>query len=277
MFGVAIGTVILPHLSTTARRDPTPTGLQPGAGLGPPAVACCSACRRHVPGCSCCAEPLMATLVYQGMQFHRPRFAHGRQQRGSLIAQWPPRYRRSCSVKVLAPAFYSRGRTRKHAGAGRDRGGADQCAAARSACSTIAVACHADRAGGAARPRAGIGGRRWPASRWPPMRWPALANAVLQVGVNCAATCLAVAWRRRLSAPARLGCVHWRDWLAACAGCWPPSCCCSGMRGRIGATGRAIHGFWLRLSWLLAAIAAGAVAYGAGLLLTGLRPRHLRF
>ena len=39
----------------------------------------------------------------------------------------------------------------------------------------------------------------------------------------------------------------------------------------------AIHGFWLRLGWLLAAIAAGAVAYGAGLLATGLRLRHLRF
>ena len=34
---------------------------------------------------------------------------------------------------------------------------------------------------------------------------------------------------------------------------------------------------WLhRLFWLMAAVAAGAAAYGAGLLLAGLRPRHLR-
>jgi putative peptidoglycan lipid II flippase len=32
----------------------------------------------------------------------------------------------------------------------------------------------------------------------------------------------------------------------------------------------------LRLLWLMAAVAAGAAAYGAGLLLAGLRPKHLR-
>jgi putative peptidoglycan lipid II flippase len=35
-------------------------------------------------------------------------------------------------------------------------------------------------------------------------------------------------------------------------------------------------GWWLRLGWLLAAVAAGGAAYAAGLVLTGLRPRHLR-
>ncbi|MCX7042496.1 MAG: polysaccharide biosynthesis C-terminal domain-containing protein, partial [Gammaproteobacteria bacterium] len=34
--------------------------------------------------------------------------------------------------------------------------------------------------------------------------------------------------------------------------------------------------WWHRLAWLLAAVAAGATAYAAGLLLAGLRPRHLR-
>ena len=34
---------------------------------------------------------------------------------------------------------------------------------------------------------------------------------------------------------------------------------------------------WLhRLFWLMVAVAAGAAAYGAGLLLAGLRPKHLR-
>jgi len=57
-------------------------------------------------------------------------------------------------------------------------------------------------------------------------------------------------------------------------GCVLMSLAVLGIRHAIG-DWNALHG-WLRLAWLLVAVAAGGTAYGAGLLLAGLRPRHLR-
>jgi putative peptidoglycan lipid II flippase len=48
-----------------------------------------------------------------------------------------------------------------------------------------------------------------------------------------------------------------------------------GLRTRVG-DWNALDGFWLRGAWLLLVIGAGALAYAATLLATGLRPRHLR-
>ncbi len=100
MFGVAIGTVILPHLSSRhAATDPEgfSRGLDWGFRLclllGLPACA----------GLILCAEPLMATL-FQYREFSE---LDTRMASWSLIAQSTavPAF---LLVKVLAPAFYSR-------------------------------------------------------------------------------------------------------------------------------------------------------------------------
>lgn len=104
MFGVAIGTVILPHLSTRhAATDPDgfSKGLDWGFRLclliGLPACA----------GLILCAEPLMATLF----QYRNFSALDAKMSSWSLIAQSTavPAF---LLVKVLAPAFYSRQDTR---------------------------------------------------------------------------------------------------------------------------------------------------------------------
>ena len=104
MFGVAIGTVILPHLSSRhAATDPEgfSKGLDWGFRLclliGLPACA----------GLILCAEPLLATLF----QYRNFTALDTRMSSWSLIAQASavPAF---LLVKVLAPAFYSRQDTR---------------------------------------------------------------------------------------------------------------------------------------------------------------------
>ncbi|CAN7173673.1 murein biosynthesis integral membrane protein MurJ [Pseudoxanthomonas sp. LjRoot168] len=104
MFGVAIGTVILPHLSSRhAATDPDgySKGLDWGFRLclmiGLPACA----------GLILCAEPLMSTLF----QYRNFTAMDARMSSWSLIAQSTavPAF---LLVKVLAPAFYSRQDTR---------------------------------------------------------------------------------------------------------------------------------------------------------------------
>ena len=104
MFGVAIGTVILPHLSSRhAATDPNgfSKGLDWGFRLclliGLPACA----------GLILCAEPLLATLF----QYRNFSALDARMSSWSLIAQSTavPAF---LLVKVLAPAFYSRQDTR---------------------------------------------------------------------------------------------------------------------------------------------------------------------
>jgi len=104
MFGVAIGTVILPHLSSRhAATDPEgySKGLDWGFRLclmiGLPACT----------GLILCAEPLMATLF----QYRNFTALDTRMSSWSLIAQSTavPAF---LLVKVLAPAFYSRQDTR---------------------------------------------------------------------------------------------------------------------------------------------------------------------
>ena len=104
MFGVAIGTVILPHLSTRhAATDPDgfSKGLDWGFRLclliGLPACA----------GLILCAEPLMATLF----QYRNFSPLDAKMSSWSLIAQSTavPAF---LLVKVLAPAFYARQDTR---------------------------------------------------------------------------------------------------------------------------------------------------------------------
>ena len=104
MFGVAIGTVILPHLSSRhAATDPDgfSKGLDWGFRLclliGLPACA----------GLILCAEPLMATLF----QYRNFSAMDAKMSSLSLIAQSTavPAF---LLVKVLAPAFYARQDTR---------------------------------------------------------------------------------------------------------------------------------------------------------------------
>ncbi len=104
MFGVAIGTVILPHLSSRhAATDPE--GFSKGLDWG---FRLCLLI--GVPACIglvLCAGPLMATLF----QYHNFTAFHAQMSSWSLMAQSTavPAF---LLVKVLAPAFYSRQDTR---------------------------------------------------------------------------------------------------------------------------------------------------------------------
>ncbi len=104
MFGVAIGTVILPHLSSRhAATDPE--GFSKGLDWG---FRLCLLI--GVPACIglvLCAGPLMATLF----QYNKFTAFHAQMSSWSLMAQSTavPAF---LLVKVLAPAFYSRQDTR---------------------------------------------------------------------------------------------------------------------------------------------------------------------
>ena len=237
MFGVEIGTVILPHLSrrhADTDRDGYSQALDWGLRLatlvGVPAAL----------GLALLAGPLVATLYFHG-EF---TLLDTRMVSLSVIAM-------SAGVapfmisKVLLPAFYSRQDTRTPMRA------AIQTVVLNIVLTFLLVAplWHAGYLGAhagiaAATALAGLANTvlLWRALRrqglYHPL--PGWRRLLLQIALGCLLMSLAV-----------LGLRQWvGDWTVLA---WP----------------------W-RLAWLLAAVAVGAAAYAAGLFASGLRPRHLR-
>lgn len=239
LFGVAIGTVILPHLSrrhaasdTTGYSQALDWGLRLSLLLGVPAAL----------GLLLLAVPV-SSVVYEGMEFT----ARDSRMVAISLAAMSLAIPAFMLSKVLSPAFYARQDSKT------------------------------------------------------PMRaaiWTVLLNVVLTIaftaplwyykvegahgGIALATSLAGIAnavllWRYlRRDGLLQLQPGWGLFLLRLAAACALLTAAVLGMRGWMGEWA-AIQGFWLRLGWLMAAIAAGAVAYGAGLLLTGLRPRHLRF
>lgn len=239
LFGVAIGTVILPHLSrrhaasdTAGYSQALDWGLRLSLLLGVPAAL----------GLLLLAVPV-SSVVYEGMEFT----AHDSRMVAISVAAMSVAIPAFMLSKVLSPAFYAR---------------QDSKTPMRAAIWTVLLNVVLTIAFTAPlwyyRVEGAHGGIALATSL------AGIANAVLL-------------WRYlRRDGLLQLQ-PGWGAFLARlAAACALLTAAVLGMRGWMGEW-TAIHGFWLRLSWLLAAIAAGAVAYGAGLLLTGLRPRHLRF
>jgi len=238
LFGVAIGTVILPHLSRRhAAGDPggyaaaLDWGLRLALLSGVPAAL----------GLLLLAEPL-TSVVYQGGEFT----AHDTRMAAASLAAMAVGVPAFMLSKVLAPAFYACQDTKTPMRAAI-------ITVFANVAMTIAITtplwfyrvpgAHAGIA--LATALAGV------LHAW--LLWRALRRAgflqpqpgwwrfALRLSVSCAvmtAVVLAVRW-----------------WV----GDWTE-----------------IAGIWLRVAWLLAAIAAGALAYVAALFATGLRPRDLR-
>ena len=237
MFGVAIGTVILPHLSrrhadtdAAGYSHALDWGLRLTTLVGVPAAL----------GLALLAEPLSSTLFYRGaFTLHDTRMV------AISVTAMSVGVLPFMLTKVLLPAFYARQDTRTPM---------------RAAIQTVffnigltillvtplwklgVVAAHAGIA--LATALAGIvnAALLWRSLRQaglykPEAGWRKLA---IQIGLGCILMSLAV-----LAIRHAVG-----DW--------------NELR-------------WLqRLAWLLVAVAAGAAAYGIGLLVAGLRPKHLR-
>ena len=257
MFGVAIGTVILPHLSSRHASD-DPEGFSRGLDWG--FRLCVLVGVPATLGLVLCAGPLVATLFQYG-QFTP---ADARMSALSLVTQSlaVPAF---LLVKVLAPAFYSRQDTRSPvraavvsvlvnaastllffgllvyatdtgrqalAEAGGDPIGALGLIPGAHALLALAIAVagwtNALQLGWMLR-RAGVYRRQ-----------PGWGRLLLQVGAGSLALAAVVVWLGAL----------WPDWSA-----WA----------------------WWQRAWRLAVmVGAGGVAYAALLLALGLRPRELR-
>jgi putative peptidoglycan lipid II flippase len=238
LFGVAIGTVILPHLSRRhAASDPAgyaaalDWGLRLALLLGVPAAL----------GLLLLAEPL-TSVVYQGGRFT----AHDTRMAAISLAAMCVGIPAFMLSKVLSPAFYARQDTKT------------------------------------------------------PMRaalWTVAANVVLTIafaaplwyykvdgahGGIALATALAgifnawLLWRYLRRAGLLQPQPGWNVfWVRLIVGCTALAAAVLALRWWVG-DWTAIASMWQRTVWLLAAVGAGAVAYGSALLATGLRPRHLR-
>ena len=238
LFGVAIGTVILPHLSRRhAASDPEgyssalDWGLRLALLLGVPAAL----------GLLLLAEPL-TSVVYQGGRFT----AHDTRMAAISLAAMCVGIPAFMLSKVLSPAFYARQDTKTPMRAALWTVGANVAL-------TIALATPLWYYGveGA---HGGI----------------ALATAL--AGIFNAWLLWRYLRRAGLLQP-RPG---WGVfWLRLALGCTALAAAVLGMRGWVG-DWTAIPNMWQRTLWLLAAVAGGAVAYGIALLASGLRPRHLR-
>jgi len=257
MFGVAIGTVILPHLSSRhAATDPEgfSRGLDWGLRLcvliGVPAAL----------GLVLCAGPLVATLF----QYGRFDAEDARMSALSLMAQAlaVPAF---LLVKVLAPAFYARQDTRTPVRAAV----VAVLVNAGAAAALFALLLWGTQAGRAAL--AAAGGR------------PLDALAGLEGGHAVLALSIAIAgWANAL----QLG------WLLRRTGVYRPQRGWGRLLLQVGAGAVALAAavLWLRGLWpawdawawwerawrLAVLVGGGAAAYGALLLVLGLRPRHLR-
>jgi putative peptidoglycan lipid II flippase len=257
MFGVAIGTVILPHLSSRhASTDPQGFSKALDWGFRLCLLIGVPACL----GLILCAEPLIATLFQHGnFGAHDTAMA-----RLSLVAQATavPAF---LLVKVLAPAFYSRQDTRTPVkaavvsvagnalftallmlglllltGIGReamDATGGDPFRAlgripGAHACLALAIA---------------LAGWLNAIQLWWYLRraavyavqpgWRAFLRQLAIAAVALVAVVAGILWQ-------------WQDWTT-----WP---------------------WWERVWRLAVVVGAGALAYGAALWLQGIRPRHLR-
>lgn len=237
MFGVAIGTVILPHLSRRhAETDAAgyshalDWGLRLATLVGVPAAL----------GLALLAEPLASTLLFRGaFTLHDTRMV-AVSVTAMSIGVLP-----FMLTKVLLPAFYARQDTRTPMRAAI-------ITVLINVCLTVALVTPLWKMGVVAA-HAGI----------------ALATALAGI----ANTLLLWRYLRRDG-------LYWpeKGWarltVQIIAGCLLMTLAVLGIRYAVG-DWNVLH-WTLRLAWLLGAVAAGAAAYGAGLLLAGLRPRHLR-
>ncbi|MFA6986713.1 MAG: murein biosynthesis integral membrane protein MurJ [Arenimonas sp.] len=237
MFGVAIGTVILPHLSrrhadtdAAGYSHALDWGLRLSLLVGIPAAL----------GLALLAGPLASTILFRGAFT-----LHDTQMVAISVTAMSVGVAPFMITKVLLPAFYSRQDTRTPM---------------RAAILTVfinvaltvllvtplwyygVVAAHAGIA--LATALAGIANA---ALLWRYVRRdglyrpePGWRKLLVQIAVGCVLMTLAV-----LSMRQALGDWNQMHWIS-------------------------------RLTWLLVSVAAGAAAYGAGLLLAGLRPKHLR-
>ena len=238
LFGVAIGTVILPHLSRRhAASDPAgysaalDWGLRLALLLGVPAAL----------GLLLLAEPL-TSVVYQGGRFT----AHDTRMAAISLAAMCVGIPAFMLSKVLSPAFYARQDTKTPMRAAL-------WTVAANVLLTIVLTTplwyyKVDGAHGGIALATALAGifNAWLLWRYlrragllqPQPGWGVFALRLLAGCVAMSAAVLALRW--------------WvGDWTA-------------------------IPAMWQRTAWLLAAVAAGAATYGVALLATGLRPRHLR-
>lgn len=237
MFGVAIGTVILPHLSRR-HADSDATGYSQALDWGLRLTALVA-----VPaalGLALLAEPLASTLFYRG-QFT----LHDTRMVAISVTAMSIGVIPFMITKVLLPAFYARQDTRTPMRAA-------VLTVFINIVLTVAFVTPLWKMGVVAA-HAGI----------------ALATAL--AGVANAALLWRYLRRAKLHQP---GPGWGRLAIQILFGCLLMGGVVWGVRLWIGDFN--VLPWWHRLAWLLGAVAAGAAAYAAGLLLAGLRPRHLR-
>lgn len=257
MFGVAIGTVILPHLSGRhASTDPEGFSKALDWGFRLCLLIGVPACL----GLMLCAEPLIATLFQHG-EFGARDTAMARL---SLVAQATavPAF---LLVKVLAPAFYSRQDTKTPVKA------AVASVIGNALFTVLLMAGLLLLTGIGREAMEASGGRLFEALGRIPGAHACLALAIALAGWlnaiqlwwylrRAAVYTVQPGWRRflRQLALAAIALVvvvvavlwQWQDWTT-----WP---------------------WWERVWRLAVVVGAGAVAYVAVLWLQGIRPRHLR-
>lgn len=237
LFGVAIGTVILPQLSrhhadadSEGYSHALDWGLRIVLLIGLPAAL----------GIALLAGPLTAALFLTG-EFT----AHDTRMTGMALMAMCVGIPAFMLTKVLLPAFYSRQDTRTPM---------------RAAVATVVVNVVLTVALVVPWQRSGLGG----------------AHAGIALATALAGTVNALLlWRSLRRAGVYRAQPGWTPWLLRIAVALVAMAAAvllvSGRAGDFTALPTA-----LRWGWLLAAIAAGAGAYGVVLLLSGVRPRHLR-
>jgi putative peptidoglycan lipid II flippase len=237
LFGVAIGTVILPHLSRR-HADTDQVGYSHALdwGLRSSMLVAIPAAL----GVALLAEPLAATLFFRG------RFtAHDTHMVALSVSAMSVGIVPFMISKVLLPAFYSRQDTRTPMRA------AIQTVFINVLLTVLLVT---------------------------PLWWYGVEAA--HVGISLATALAGVANTALLWHYLRKENVYrpepgWRSLVAQIGtGCLLMVGAVLAVRYWVG-DWKQLH-WGMRLVWLLVAVAAGAAAYAAGLLLTGLRPAHLR-
>jgi putative peptidoglycan lipid II flippase len=237
MFGVAIGTVILPHLSrrhadtdAAGYSHALDWGLRVSTFVAIPAAL----------GVALLAQPLASTLFFRGAFT-----AHDTRMVATSVTAMCLGIPAFMLSKVLLPAFYARQDTRTPM---------------RAAIITvfinvglIALLVTPLWRSGVEAAHAGIAGATALAG---------MANAALL-------------WRYLRKAKLYQPEPGWRKLVVQIAtGCLLMAVAVLGIRHFVGDWN---HLHWLsRLAWLMVAVGSGAAAYAAGVMLAGLRPRHLR-
>ncbi|QSX77306.1 murein biosynthesis integral membrane protein MurJ [Agrilutibacter solisilvae] len=237
LFGVAIGTVILPQLSrhhadadTAGYSKSLDWGLRMVLLVGMPAAL----------GLALLAEPLTASLFRYGKFV-----AYDTRMVGYALTAMSVGIPAFMLSKVLLPAFYARQDTRTPM-----RVAVTTVVA--NVLMTVAIVTPLYLSGFEAA-HAGI------------------AAATALAGVLNAA----LLWRRLRQQGLYAPEPGWRRWLLRIfAGLVAMTLAVLAVRSAVG-DWSALRG-WMRWLWLLVAVGAGALAYGAALLALGLRPRHLR-